>query len=620
MLNRLQRAGRCLASALSLGLALALGLASPASAAEPEFLDPEVAFKMEAKALDAHTVELRFTVAEGYYLYRDKFKFTTEPAGQPIEPAFPPPQRKNDPQFGETEIYRGVLTLPVRLAQAQGPVTLTVRTQGCADAGLCYPPFTRTAQLTPPPGAAVAGAAGAATAAPAATALPQDESSRIGALLGQQSLALTLASFFGFGLLLSFTPCVLPMVPILSGIIVGQGKQVNRRRAFMLSLAYVLGMAVTYTLAGVAAGLSGTLLTSALQNPWVLGSFAAVFVLLSLSMFGFYELQLPASLQSRLNDSANRTGGSMLGLAFMGALSALIVGPCVAAPLAGALLYIAKTGNAWLGGAALFAMALGMGVPLLLVGMAAGSLLPRAGAWMEGVKRTFGVMLLGVALWLVSPVLPALALMLLLAALLLFTGVYLHALDPLPPQASGWQRFGKGTGVMSALIGAALLIGALAGARDPLQPLAALRRGDTSGTAQAEAPTFERVRTVAELEARLARTTRPVMLDFYADWCVSCKEMEHLTFKAPDVRTRMQQMDLVQVDVTDNTAHDKALLMRFSLFGPPGIVFFAPSQQTELRRVVGFQSAAPFVQVLDAVLGANTIALAGNSLHLKDSN
>lgn len=568
-------------------LAAALVWVPVAAAEEPQFLEPEVAFRMEALPSQGDTVNLQFTVADGYYMYRDKFKFSVSPQGAEPQPVFPAAESKVDPQFGETQVYRQRVTVPVRLAGASGAVTLTVRAQGCADAGLCYPPFTRTATVTLPAGA---------------TAAPQDESSRIGELLGQQSLALALASFFGFGLLLSFTPCVLPMVPILSGIIVGQGQPVTRRRGFTLSLAYVLGMAATYTAAGVAAGLSGTMLSAALQNPWVLGTFAAIFVLLSLSMFGFYELQLPASIQSRLNDSANKRGSSLVGLAFMGALSALIVGPCVAAPLAGALLFIAKTGNAWLGGAALFVMAMGMGVPLLLVGVAAGALLPRAGMWMEGVKKAFGVMLLGVALWLVSPVLPGLAVMLLLAALMLYLAVYLHALDPLPPQATGWSRFWKGTGVLSGLFGAALLLGALAGARDPLQPLAVLQGGKAQAAQPAQGVAFERVRSVEALQARLARATRPVMLDFYADWCVSCKEMEHLTFASPEVQQRMQRMELVQVDVTDNTDHDKALLKRHGLFGPPGIIVMTPGKGEELRRVVGFQDAATFTRSLDEAL------------------
>ncbi|HRQ46346.1 MAG TPA: protein-disulfide reductase DsbD, partial [Rhodocyclaceae bacterium] len=367
------------------------------------------------------------------------------------------------------------------------------------------------------------------------------------------------------------------------------------------SLAYVLGMAVTYALAGVAAGLSGTMLTAALQNVWVLGSFALVFVLLSLSMFGFYELQLPSSVQSRLSSTAShQKGGSVGGVTVMGVLSALIVGPCVAAPLAGALLYIAQTGDGVLGGLALFAMGLGMGAPLLLVGVGTRSMLPRVGPWMEGVKKTFGVMLLAVAVWMLTPVVPAAATMLAWTALLVFSGIFLHALDPLPHNARGWQRFWKGVGVVMLLSGAAMLIGTLAGSRDPLQPLAVLRA--PAGVASAQ-PQFERVDSIVQLDARLASASRPVMLDFYADWCVSCKEMERFTFSDPAVAARMGQMLLLKADVTANNDDHKALLQRFNLFGPPGIIFFDPNgREMEHIRVVGFMRAGPFGEILDAVL------------------
>jgi len=391
------------------------------------------------------------------------------------------------------------------------------------------------------------------------------------------------------------------MIPILSGIIVGHGHKISKMRAFELSLAYVLGMAVTYALAGVAAGLSGALLSAALQNVWVLSAFALLFVVLSLSMFGFYELQLPTALQSKLSDTASHEkGGSLHGVVVMGVLSALIVGPCVAAPLAGALLYIAKTGDAVLGGSALFVMALGMGAPLLAVGVAARSVLPKAGPWMEGVKKAFGVILLALAIWMVSPVVPAVVPMIGYGVLLVFSGIYLHALDPLPQHVHGWQRFWKATGVIALILGATLLVGAMAGSRDPLQPLAGLRGGTAVA---ATAPVFEKVRSVAELDARIAASTRPVMLDFYADWCVSCKEMERFTFSDPAVQVRMDQMLLLKADVTANNEDDQALLKRFELFGPPGIIFFRPGgEEISGRRVVGYMPADAFATQLDAVL------------------
>ncbi len=395
------------------------------------------------------------------------------------------------------------------------------------------------------------------------------------------------------------------MIPILSGIIVGQGHHVSRSKSFLLSLAYVLGMAVTYAALGVAAGLTGTLLSAALQNPWVLGAFAAVFVVLSFSMFGFYELQLPSFLQSKLSEEASHLHGGHLAAVFaMGALSAVIVGPCVAAPLAGALLYIGQSGDAVLGGAALFAMALGMGVPLLLVGLSATTLLPKSGPWMEAVKKAFGVILLGTALWLVSPVLPAALVMAGWALLLIVPAVFMHALDPLPATAKGWQRFWKGIGIVMLLAGAALVVGLAAGSRDPLQPLKGVVAANAAAGGGAEAPAlpFVRVKSVADLEARVKAAGKPVMLDFYADWCVSCKEMERFTFADPKVRAKLAGFTLLQADVTANSEDDKALLQRFKLFGPPGIIFFdAAGQEIAGLRVVGFQEATPFLQVLQRV-------------------
>jgi thiol:disulfide interchange protein DsbD len=388
------------------------------------------------------------------------------------------------------------------------------------------------------------------------------------------------------------------MIPILSGIIAGQGHKVTRGRGFALAMAYVMGMALTYAAAGVAAGLTGTLLAAALQSPWVLAAFALVFVVLSFSMFGFYELQLPVSLQSKLSDEAGHLqGGRGIGVFLMGALSALIVGPCVAAPLAGALLYISQTGDAVFGGAALFVMALGMGVPLIVVGLSAGTLLPKTGAWMEAVKKGFGVLLLATAVWLISPVIPAVVQMLAWAALLIIPAIFLHALDPLPPHAKGWQRFWKGIGIVMLLTGAALLIGALAGGRDPLQPLAGLR-GQAMATEVKKLP-FEPVRSVAELATKVLAAGQPVMLDFYADWCVSCKEMERFTFAEPSIQAKLAGFKLLKADVTANSADDKALLARFGLFGPPGILFFDKSgNEIKAVRIIGFQDAASFIQAL----------------------
>ncbi|MBI4985063.1 MAG: protein-disulfide reductase DsbD [Rhodocyclales bacterium] len=571
------------------------------AAGEP--LEPEKAYVFSARALDAQTLEARWDIRDGYYMYRDKIKFTAEPASVTLgAPALPAGKIKDDEFFGRIETFRGVLTvkIPVVAGQVDG-MTLKAQSQGCWDEGVCYPPLAQQAAIKLAGGSGTAVAAPPASPAAVSTAAGGDgsETSRIANIFKQGSFWLVLASFFGFGLLLSFTPCVFPMVPILSGIIVNHGHAVTHARAFMLSLAYVLGMAITYAAVGVAAGFSGTLLSNALQNAWVLGGFALIFVVLSFSMFGFYELQLPTALQSRLSETANRQGGSLPAIAAMGALSALIVGPCVAAPLAGALIYIAQTGDAALGGAALFAMALGMGVPLLVVGVFSRSLLPKAGPWMEAVKKFFGVVMLATALWMVSPVIPAWAQMLGWAALLIVPAIYLHALDSLPAHVTGWHRLWKGVGVVLLVAGSAMLVGLLGGARNPLQPLGFLGGSVANCEAATAKPAFERVKSTAELDARLRSAKQPVMLDFYADWCVSCKEMESFTFADPQVAKTMGQMTLLQADVTANSDEDKALLKRFGLFGPPGIIFFdAEGRERQNLRVVGYMEAGQFLIIL----------------------
>ncbi len=575
-------------------------VAGLAQASEP--LEPEKAFRFSARAIDAHTLEARWDIARGYYLYRHKIAFAADnPEVKLGAPRLPKGEEKNDEFFGRVETYRGTLIVQVPVTQGGGEFVLRASSQGCWDGGICYPPMTQEALIVlAKPNAApdgITAVSAAPTVANGALA-GGDETSRIAQLLKDAGFWVAVATFFGFGLLLSLTPCVFPMIPILSGIIVGHGHAVTHLRAFTLSLAYVLGMAITYAAVGLTAGYFGMLLSAALQNAWVLGGFALVFVALALSMFGFYELQLPAALQSKLSASANRRGGSLAAIALMGALSALIVGPCVAAPLAGALLYIAQTQDALLGGTALFAMGLGMGAPLLAVGVFSRSFLPKSGPWMEAVKKFFGVVLLAVALWLISPVIPAWLVMLGWAALSIVPAVYLHALDPLPPHAGGWQRFWKGIGVGLLLYGATLLVGLLGGARDPLQPLAFLRG---ASAAVSPAPTFEKVKSIAELDARLAAAQaagKPVMLDFYADWCVSCKEMERFTFADPAIAAKMGEFVLLKADVTANDADDQALLKRFGLFGPPGILFFKDGREIANLRVVGFVPADKFLPTL----------------------
>jgi len=405
-----------------------------------------------------------------------------------------------------------------------------------------------------------------------------------------------LLGFFGLGLLLTFTPCVLPMIPILSSIIVGQGEGLTTRKAFTLSLTFVLAMAATYTLAGVVAGLSGANLQAVFQNPWVLGVFSGLFVLLALAMFGLYDLQVPASLQARLTALSNRQqGGTYIGVGIMGFLSALIVGPCVAAPLAGALIYIAQTGDAVLGGMALFALSLGMGTPVLLVGTSAGRLVPKVGPWMSAVKAGFGVLLLGVAIYLLERIVPEWVVLLLWGALLCVVAVYLGAFDSLGTDAGGPRRFAKGVGLVALVYGVALVVGGSAGGGDVFRPLGAF---SASGGSEAPSLRFRPVKGLAGLEAELDLASsqgRPVMLDFYADWCVSCKELERYTFSDPEVQAVLSNAVLLQTDVTANDEQDRSLLRALGLFGPPAILFFgADGKERRSYRVVGFMDAEPF--------------------------
>ncbi|MGO4305076.1 protein-disulfide reductase DsbD [Cupriavidus sp. RAF12] len=610
------------------------------AASEDDFLPPEQAFRFAAKQIDAKTIEVRFNVADGYYLYRERFAFATQPATVKLgAPVMPQGKVHFDETFGkDMETYRGsvVVRVPFDGVPADGRWSLVVTSQGCADKGLCYPPMesvykvggsvlgglfgdrgapVRSTPAAPATSATTPSGASpstddnvptAAGPAPARRIALSDDNDRIAGALASRNLGVIAALFFGLGLLLTFTPCVLPMIPILSSIVVGE--HVTRGRAFVVSLAYVLGMAVVYTAVGVAAGLAGEGLSAALQTPWILGTFAMLMVVLALSMFGLYELQLPQRWQTRLTASSNRRqGGQIVGAVAMGAISALIVGPCVTAPLAGALAYIAQTGDAMTGGGALLAMALGMGVPLVLVGVGAGNLLPRAGKWMEATKRFFGFLLLGVAIWMVTPVVPVWIVMAAWAMLLIVAAVYLGAFDSLGPDPRGLLRLGKGIGLLAALAGAIQLVGLASGGRDPLQPLSHLSL--SSGGAQAprvEAIRFERVRSIAELDARVAQAAtagRPVLLDFYADWCVSCKEMEKLTFPDAKVRARLADVVLLQADVTANNADDRALLKRFGLFGPPGIILFGPDGRERPVRVIGYQPARRFLDSLERAFG-----------------
>ena len=578
-------------------LAMLLGLFAPGAWAAEDYLEPEAAFRFASRMLDAKTVEVTYQIADGYYMYRERFAFRAEGATLG-EPVIPPGKVKFDETFQkDVETYRKtvVISIPV---EAAGPFLLVATSQGCADKGLCYTPMDSQARLSPTGGGGLLAAArgldtqGASTAAEAASPAVDSEMGRIESSLRSGRLLAIMPLFLLLGLGLSFTPCVLPMVPILSFIIVGEGAKATRLRGFLLSATYSLGMAIVYTLLGVSAGLLGEGLSAALQNPWVLSAFALLMAMLSLSMFGVYQLQMPAMVQTRLTQlSEKQTAGKLAGVFMMGALSALIVGPCVAAPLAGALLYISQTRDVVVGGSALFAMAVGMSIPLLAIGLSAGALLPRAGAWMEAVKRFFGVLMLAVALWMIAPVLPDWLQMAGWAALGIGYGAWL-----IIPRGAGWRS--KLAGMLFMLLGAVELAGLASGGRDPLAPLAHLG-GDQHVTR------FERVRSTAELDAALAQAKaqgKPAMLDFYADWCVSCKEMEKLTFTDARVRQQFEGMVLLQADVTANNANDRALLKRFRLFGPPGIILFGmDGVEATQGRVIGYQDADSFLRSLALV-------------------
>jgi len=607
---------------------------------EQELLPPDQAFKLTIKVRSAHTLIAEFEPAKNYYLYKDKITFNLKSAGTLIEKvSLPQGKMKNDPTFGQTEVYykpfQAIISLK-REIPVSTQLSLAATYQGCNEPiGVCYAPIDKLIKLTLPVAKSVAGVLADSVSNDATAAadfittkqtdpksklleLPdnrrsiESESIKIGKMFEGGNFWLILASFFGIGLLLSFTPCVFPMFPILSGIIVNSGEHLTKGHGFILALAYVMGMSLTYSAAGVAAGLSGAMLSVALQNAWVLGGFALVFVALSLSMFGFYELQLPNSIQSKLSkETGHLRGGHLASVFGMGALSALIIGPCVAAPLAGALLYISQTRDVVLGAAALFSMALGMGIPLLILGASAGAFLPKAGPWMESVKRFFGVLLLGVAIWLISPVIPAAIHMLMWAALLIISAIYLNAIDSLPTGSSGSRKFLKGIGIISLLLGIALLVGVLSGGRDILQPLDKINLTSISGNntnktniIESKHLPFQRVSSLTELNKRIAESqNKYVMLDFYADWCISCKEMERFTFTDPEVKNRLGDVVLLQVDVTEGTADDEALLKYFKLFGPPGILFFDPSgREIYDARTIGYQNNKEFLAILNAVL------------------
>lgn len=558
-----------------------------------DLLPPDQAFQFTSKVKKADRLVLSWDIANGYYLYRNKFRFASMTPGIKVgEQSFPPSHTKHDEFFGDVEIFRNYLEIEIPLHREDSKpskLILDVQFQGCADAGVCYPPIQKTISFDLP------GESfnwwGITSAFDNLSPFISEQDS-IAASLGGRSLWLIILSFFGFGLLLAFTPCVFPMIPILSGIIVGQGARLTTRRAFMLSLSYVLASAVTYTIFGVLAGLFGSNLQAFFQKPWVIIVFSGIFVLLACSMFGAFHLEMPSSMQTRIVIiSAKQQRGNLLGAVVMGMLSTLAVGPCVTAPLAGALIYIGQTGDAMLGGLALFSLGVGMGIPLLIIGTSAGKLLPKTGVWMDVTKAVFGVGLLAVAVWLLGRIMPPMVTQLLWGALLIIPLMYL-----------GWKKLWKGAGLVALTHAVLLLVGiATHQQREYMQLLCV-------AAVTCEAPSalsFQKVRSAYELQQTLAEAHaegRWVMLDFYADWCASCQEMAVYTFSDPKVREALSPVVLVQADVTQNLQTDQALLKKFNLIGPPAILFFGPDQrEREPYRVIGYMKAEKFLAQLGQV-------------------
>lgn len=569
-----------------------------ADSGQDELLDADDAFTFSAKQ-DGNQLIINWSIAPNYHLYRDKIKVKTLQGDiQHGELQLPEATLIDDELFGKTHVFHGDIEAVLPLNQAAANSIIEFEYQGCsASNGVCYPPAKKQVDLSAV--SATNGAQIANAVITDSTSGDQSESDMIADTLKNSSVWIVIATFLVFGLLLSLTPCVFPMIPILSSIIVGQGDQLTTKRAFIMSLVYVLAMSVTYTIAGVLAGVFGENLQVAFQNPWIIGSFSIIFLLLALSMFGFYELQLPSALQSKLTNISNKQqGGTLTGVAVMGFLSALIVGPCVAPPLAGALIYIGQTGDALLGGLALFAMSMGMGLPLLLLGTSAGKLLPRAGVWMDNVKAVFGVMLIAIAIWMAERIIPVEAAMLSWAMLLMISAVYMGAFSS-TQDTSGWFRLSKGLGLVLFFYGAAILIGLLGGSKQMFQPLQVFQGGGTVMQQQTDKLAFSKIKSIDDLNAELAKG-KPVMLDFYADWCISCKEMEALTFSKAKVHQALEGVTLLKADVTANDAIDKALMKQFGIIGPPAILFFnTEGTEQKAQRVVGFKNADDFTTIIN---------------------
>jgi thiol:disulfide interchange protein DsbD len=589
-----------------------------------EPLPVEQAFRYRTELEDPFTLKVVWTITPGYYLYRHTLgATTTASAAQLGPPRLPPGEPKLDEEYGNTLVFYDEVTMTVPLTRS-GPAALdmplTIRFQGCKEDSICYPPQAVATTIALPE-AEVAPEGAPTVGAPSGATTTESEQDRLFTLIRDGNLFAVMVMFAGLGLLLSFTPCCLPMYPILSGIIVGQGSRdgapPGSMKAFLLSLAFVLGMATTYTALGAVFAAAGSQVQAVMQQPAVTVGVALLFVALALSMFGLFDLQIPASWQTKLNSiSGEQRSGSFIGAAIMGVISAAVVTTCVTPPLVAALTVIAKTGDVARGALALFALGIGMGIPLLAIGASAGRLMPKAGAWMVSVKAAFGLMMLGMAVWMLDRLWPGTLTLALWAVLLVMGGVFLGAFAPLDGSAALSRKLGKGLGIVAVIYGGALLVGALAGSEDALRPLqfvnAPAAPGSASGPGEEKA--FTRIKTVTDLEQAIAGARaegRPVLLDFYADWCVSCKEMEKHTFPDPAVQAALADAVVLQADVTAVDDDDQALMQRFGIIGPPTIMFFTADgiEQTS-RRVVGYKPAADFAAHVEAVFGRSPSATA----------
>ncbi len=571
------------------------GLLGPTSN-QDQFLPVDEAFVLTAAPDGGERIELDWRIEPGYYLYRHRVSARTSTPGFTLgDVSMPDGKKKTDEFFGDVEVYYDSLgaAVPVTRPADVSTLEIAVTYQGCADAGLCYPPVTKTLTIDmPPPG----------TPSRAIAPTMVAEQDRLATLIADGGLLVVMATFFGFGLLLAFTPCVLPMIPILSGIIAGQGATATPRRSFILSVVYVLGMALTYTIAGAAFAAAGQQAQSFFQQPWIIIAFAALFVVLALAMFGLFDLKIPAALETRLAAASGRLKtGSFIGTAIMGALSALVVTACVAPPMVAALAVIGQSGDVVRGALALFAMAIGMGSPLLLVGVAGGRFLPHAGPWMTTVKTLFGVLFLAVAVWMLERILPGSLTLALWALLVIVGGYYFGGFGRRAPGTDAWRLMARGAGLAAVVWGVIMLVGAAAGGHDPLQPLrgAALPGvGGGGARVSGEELPFLKVATIEDLDRELAVAKiagSPAMLDFYADWCVSCKEMEKYTFSVARVQQDLSGFVLLKADVTANNEQDQALLRRFGVYGPPTTAFFgAHGRECRGFRLVGFVEADAF--------------------------